>query len=374
MSDTQNPPEQQPAAAEGNGHKKRMAFLVFGAVVAVGLVAGYIYLGYTRTHISSDDAFVAGTVHTVAPRVSGVVNAVAVTDDQHVKAGDVLVEIDPDIYRTRVADAEASASAEQRRVDELTAAVAVRRTSIAAAKAVIGAREADSRAREAQKSQAELDLKRAQSLYDKKVVSAERLEKARTAFDTAAASLDASADIVAQSRAALKSEEALLRESEASIESQRQIVLKREAQAEQERLQLSYTRVLAPTEGFVTRKAVEVGNHVQPGQPLLSVVSLGDAYILANYKETALHSIRPGMAADIKIDAYPDKTFKGHVESIMSGTGSAFTLFPPENASGNYVKVVQRVPVKIVFDDLAGAMPFLRVGMSAVPTILTAGQ
>ena len=374
MSDTQTPPQTQPTEANGNGRKKRIGFLVFGAVVAVGLVAGYVYLGYMHTHVSSDDAFVAGTVHTVAPRVSGVVNAVAVTDDQHVKEGDLLVEIDPDIYRTRVADAEASAAAEQRRVEELNAAVAVRRTSIAAAKAVIEAREADRKAREAQKSQADLDLKRAQSLYDKKVVSAERLERAHTAFDTAQASLDAASDIVAQSRAALRSEEALLRQSEASIESQRQMVLKREAQAEQERLQLSYTRVLAPSEGFVTRKAVEVGNHVQPGQPLMSVVSLADAYILANYKETELHSIRPGMAADIKLDAYPEKSFKGHVESIMSGTGSAFTLFPPENASGNYVKVVQRVPVKIVFDDLPGAMPFLRVGMSAVPTILTAGQ
>ncbi len=371
MSDEQDSPGQPPAAVNGNARKKRMGFLIFGTVVVIGLVAGYFYLGYTRTHISSDDAFVAGTVHTVAPRVSGVVNAVDVTDDQHVKEGDVLVEIDPDIYRTRVADAEASVAAEQERVGELNAAVAVRRTSIAAAKAVTGAREADRKAREAQKLQAGLDLKRAQSLYDKKVISTERLERARTAFDTAQAALDAAADIVAQSHAALRSEEALLKESEASIGSQRQIVLKRAAQAEQERLQLSYTRVLAPSEGFVTRKAVEVGNHVQPGQPLLSVVSLGDAYVLANYKETELHSIRPGMAADIKLDAYPDRTFKGHVESIMSGTGSAFTLFPPENASGNYVKVVQRVPVKIVFDDLPAVMSLLRVGMSAVPTILT---
>ena len=140
---------------------------------------------------------------------------------------------------------------------------------------------------------------------------------------------------------------------------------------EQVRLNLSYTNITSPADGLVTRKSVEIGNQLQTGQPIMSVVSMKNAYVVANYKETRLHLIKAGQNVRLRLDAYPDIKFTGKVDSIMAGTGAAFSLFPPENASGNYVKVVQRVPVKIVFDDLKKAEPYLRVGMSVVPTILT---
>lgn len=351
--------------------KKRIAMAIFGAIVTLGLIAGFSYRGYSRTHVSSDDAFIEGTVHTVSPRVAGVVKNIAVSNNQPVKAGDLLIEIDPDIYRQRLADAEASAGAEVNRAEELASFVTVKRTAVTASRASLAAREADRKAKAAQKAQAEIDLKRAQGLYDKKVISTERLERSRTQFDTASAQLESADSLISQARAALSSDEAQLHQAQTAIKSQGQMILKREAQAELERLQLSYTRLTSPGDGYVTRKSVELGNQVQAGQPLMSIVSLKGAYIVANYKETILHLIRPGMKVKIKFDAYPDREFTGKVDSIMAGTGSAFTLFPPENASGNYVKVVQRVPVKIVFDNPSEVEPLLRVGMSVVPTIIT---
>lgn len=367
------PDQQKPDTngSNGNSRKKHIGFAVFSVIIAIGLTAGYFYWGYTRTHVATDDAFIEGSVHAIAPRISGFINSIEVSDDQPVKAGDLLVTIDPDIYRQRVADAEASAGAEADRASELGAAVSARRAAIAASKAALEARMADRKAKAAQKAQAELDLKRATALFDKKVIAAERLEKARTQLDTAMAALEASDGLIEQARASVRSDEAMLKQTELSIASQRQMILKRQAQAGLERLQLSYTRITAPADGYVTRKNVELGNLVQPGQPMMSVVSMKDAYIVANYKETSLHLLKAGMKAEVRIDAYPGKVFKAHVESIMSGTGSAFTLFPPENASGNYVKVVQRIPVKIVFDNLQDAMPYLRIGMSVVPTVLT---
>jgi membrane fusion protein (multidrug efflux system) len=158
------------------------------------------------------------------------------------------------------------------------------------------------------------------------------------------------------------------------VKTQGEKIKKHNAIFEQARLNLSYTRITSPADGLVTRKSVEIGNQLQAGQPIMSVVSMKNAYVVANYKETRLHLIQPGQRVRLKLDAYPGKKFTGRVDSIMAGTGSAFSLFPPENASGNYVKVVQRVPVKIVFDDLKEAEPYLRIGMSVVPTILTRDQ
>jgi membrane fusion protein (multidrug efflux system) len=148
-------------------------------------------------------------------------------------------------------------------------------------------------------------------------------------------------------------------------------VAQRQAQLAEAQLHLAYTKVLAPADGYVTRKNVEPGNYLQPGQPVMAIVSLDDAWITANYKESQLTHVRPGQQVRIKVDAYPDKTFSGTVESIMAGTGAAFSLLPPENATGNYVKVVQRIPVRIALDHDSDPDQLLRVGMSVVPTIDT---
>jgi membrane fusion protein (multidrug efflux system) len=335
----------------------------------------------------------------VAPRVAGTVLEVPVSDNQSVKAGDLLARLDPQPFEQGLAEALASLRTEQGRLIEIKAQTVAQEKRVTATKALLlstkdaeeqlaaalSARGAEVRARKASMQQAQLDLARAEKLADQEVVPKSRLDQARTAFEMESASLAAAREFerqaeaalrshkssVAQVTAQLKAEEASLERIKASLGTQEGQIARREAQVKMAELRLSYTEVKAPSEGFVTRMSAEVGNTVQAGQPLMSLVSLEDAYVLANYKETRIEHILPGQRARIKIDAYPGKKFEGRVDSIMAGAGSAFTLFPTENASGNYVKVVQRVPVKITFDDLAEARPYLKIGISVVPTILT---
>jgi membrane fusion protein (multidrug efflux system) len=250
--------------------------------------------------------------------------------------------------------------------------------------AAVSARQAQMQARSAALDQSRLDLIRAEKLSKQEVIPQSRYERAKTTFEMASADLTAAEEFknqavvalkahkstVAQVQAQVKAEEAAYERSRASLTTQMGQISRRKAQAESARLRLSYTALIAPADGFVTRLSAEVGNTVQAGQPLMSLVNLEDAYVVANYKETRIGRFKQGQKVTIKLDSYPGLKFKGTLDSIMAGTGAAFTLFPPENASGNYVKVVQRIPVKITFDDLEDVRPLLRIGMSAVPTIL----
>ncbi|NTW65928.1 MAG: HlyD family secretion protein [Nitrospirae bacterium] len=291
--------EQQPQP-QNSGQNRKKAFMIVAAVVAIGLTAGYFYNNYRTTHVSTDDAFVDGNIHTIAARVSGNVRTVAVVDNQRVKQGDVLVELDPADYRSKAE----------------------------AARATLELQKATLRL-------AESELKRAKALYEQDVSSAERYDKAVSTAEI--------------SRAQVKLAEELLRQAE---------------------LNLSYTRIMSPSDGFITKKSVQTGNQVKDGQPLMAVVELNNLYVVANYKETEMENIRPGMDVRITVDAYPGVTFKGQVDSIMAGTGVSFSLFPAENATGNYVKVVQRIPVKIVLAPGEDKDHILRIGMSVIPTVL----
>ncbi len=162
----------------------------------------------------------------------------------------------------------------------------------------------------------------------------------------------------------------VVKQREASKTAQASTIREKEAKQSAAQLNYEYTKIYAPTDGHVTKKSVEIGNQIQAGQPLMAVVSFEDVSILANYKETQLEKVKPGQKVKIKVDSYPGKTFWGKVDSIMAGTGAVFSLFPPENATGNYVKVVQRIPVKIVLDKDTDNEHILRVGMSVVPTII----
>jgi membrane fusion protein, multidrug efflux system len=187
--------------------------------------------------------------------------------------------------------------------------------------------------------QASRDKVRAEALYRQEIFPKERYENACTACNLAGAQLKAA-----------------------------------ETQLKIARRNLEYTRVYAPSDGYVTKKSIEVGNQIQPGQPLMAVVDMGDIWVTANYKETQLKNVKVGQRAEIKVDTYPGNIFTGKVESIMAGTGSAFSLFPPENALGNYVKVVQRIPVKIVFDKGSCDHHKMHIGMSCIPTIFTQNE
>ena len=284
----------------GSGQNKKKAFMIVGVIVVIGLIAGWFYSGYRKTHVSTDDAFIDGNIHTISARVSGNVKAVLVTDNQRVKQGDILVTIDAADYRSKEAAARANLEL-QRATMRL----------------------------------AESERKRAQALYDQDVSSAERYDKAVSSYEI--------------SLAQVKLAEEQLRQAE---------------------LNHGYTTVVAPADGYVTRKSVQIGNQVQTGQPLMAIVDLDNLFVVANYKETEMELIRPGQDVTMTVDSFPGKEFKGKVDSIMAGTGVSFSLFPAENATGNYVKVVQRIPIKIVFQEGTDKEHLLRIGMSVEPVVL----
>ncbi len=378
--------------------RRRKAVTLFLAAALVTVAAGAFYWWYRQTHITTDDAFVEGRIHPVAARIQGTVVEVLVTDNQPVKRGEPLLRIDPEPYAVRVeaagsalSAAAADLSAARADIAAATADIRAAREDVAAAQSgLVQARLAVEAARsrvtlaEAQLDQAVRDADRLQSLYERESISKERFEKAQTERAVSRARSDLAKEELRLAEAAIPAQEALisrmnaiLAQRQASLEQrkarvgqQNAVVRQRESALAEARLYRQYTEIVSPADGYVTRKGVEAGQVVSPGQPLLAVADLSDVWVLANYKETQIKRIRPGQPVAIRIDTFGGKKFRGKVESIMAGTGSAFSLFPPENATGNYVKVVQRVPVKIVLDRGEDPEHVLRIGMSVVPTVL----
>ena len=326
----------------GNGQKKKKAFLIVGVVVVVGLIAGYLYRGYTKTHVSTDDAFIDGNIHTIAAKIYGTVKNIAVNDNQPVKKGDLLVEIDPADYSARLREASSAVGTEKAKLSEAG-------TKIDAAKVNLELQRTNLKL-------AEIEKNRAEALYQKEVLPRDRYDRAMTGYEVA----------VAQVKAA----EEQLRQAESQKQTQASTIMQKEATAALAELNYEYTKIYAPVDGYVTRKSVQTGNQIQPGQPLMAVVALNDIWVTANFKETQMENIRPGQRVEFTVDSYPGKVFSGKVDSIMAGTGVSFSLFPAENATGNYVKVVQRIPVKIVLDEGTDKGHVLRVGMSVEPTVI----
>ena len=326
----------------GNGQKKKKAFMIVGVIVVIGLIAGYFYSGYRKTHISTDDAFIDGNIHTIAAKIYGTVKNVSVNDNQPVKKGDLLVEIDPADYTARLREASSAVGTEKAKLSEAG-------TKIEAAKVNLELQRANFRL-------AELEKNRAEALYQKEVLPRDRYDRAMTGYEVA----------VAQVKAA----EEQLRQAESQKLTQASTIMQKQATADLAELNYEYTKIYAPVDGYVTRKSVQIGNQIQPGQPLMAVVALDDIWVTANFKETQMENIRPGQRVELTVDSYSGKVFFGKVDSIMAGTGVSFSLFPAENATGNYVKVVQRIPVKIVLDEGTDKDHVLRVGMSVEPTVI----
>ena len=395
-----------PAAPQGPArrwfqHPLRLGPLTAAALI-VALVAAHYYT-YSVAHESTDDAFIAGDVVAVGPRVASNVAAVLVNDNQHVKKGDVVMELDPQDFAAKLAQAQANleaARARQRsaeinvRVTDTTAGAGVEQ---AAAGVETAARQVDtarSRLEEAraqvavaaaEATRAQADAERYERLLQYRAVSTQERDNAVAVGRRAAAALEAAQKAQQAANDGLRQAESQLGEAKARLASAKaapsQVAYSRsqvetaaaeiaqaEAAVRQAQLELSYTQIVAPVAGRITQKNVEPGAYVQVGQPLLSIVP-DNLWVIANFKETQLRAMRPGQPVAITVDAYPDLTFRGHVDSIQAGSGAAFSLLPPENATGNYVKVVQRVPVKIVFDDPPDPHYVLGPGMSVVPTV-----
>lgn len=324
------------------------AFIGMFVVFAVlGGAAVYYWLS-TRGTESTDDAFIDGHVSQVAPQVSGRIVKLLVSDNQLVRAGQELVTIDPRDYAVRLQQAQAQRAEAAAAVAQAQATLGVRRADTAQADANIRVAEADL-------FQAQQDLARYRAI-NPRAITKQQLDNATASSRSAQARVDASRHAADSTRAQLAVAETQVRQAQASLRTDEVNVANGE-------LQLSYTHVVAPAPGRVTRRTAEVGNYVNPGQALLAIVQ-PDLWVTANFKETQLAGMMPGKAARISVDAFPDATLHGHVDSLQSGTGAVFSVLPAENATGNYVKVVQRVPVKILFDGDAAGNLALAPGMS----------
>jgi membrane fusion protein (multidrug efflux system) len=376
---------------EGNGNnnaskgpRRKWALGIFLVATLATVVSGAFYWWWRQTHIVTDDAFVEGRIHPVAARIQGTVVEVRVDDNQPVKKGQALVRIDPEPYAVRVAAASSALSAASAELNAARSDTRAAREDLAAAqaqlvqmRAAVEAARARGALAAARLEQADRDAERARNLFERHSISRERNEKARTESLVAKARDDVAREELRLAEAAIPAQEALIAQRKALLGQREARIGQRGADLKQKesalaeaKLYKGYTEVLAPADGYVTRKNVEAGQVVAPGQLLLAVADLSGVWVVANYKETQIEKIRPGLAARVRVDTYPGKEFKGKVESIMAGTGSAFSLFPPENATGNYVKVVQRVPVKIVLDKGEDPGHLLRIGMSVEPTVL----
>jgi membrane fusion protein (multidrug efflux system) len=376
---------------EGNGNntaskgsRRKWALGIFFVATLATVAAGAFYWWWRQTHIVTDDAFVEGRIHPVAARIQGTVVEVRVDDNQPVKKGQPLVRIDPEPYAVRVAAASSALSAASAELNAARSDTRAAREDLAAAqaqlvqmRAAVEAARAKGALAEARLAQAIRDAERARNLFERHSISRERNEKVQTESLVAKAQDDVAREELRLAEAAIPAQAALIAQRKALLGQREARIGQREADLRQKestlaeaKLYKGYTEVLAPADGYVTRKNVEAGQVVAPGQLLLAVADLSGVWIVANYKETQIEKIHPGLAARIRVDTYPGKEFKGKVESIMAGTGSAFSLFPPENATGNYVKVVQRVPVKIVLDQGEDPGHLLRIGMSVEPTVL----
>ena len=290
------------------------------------IAAGVYYYWQSRDYESTDDAYIQGHPVSVSTRVSGNVVAVHVKDNQHVPQGELLIEVDPRDYQIDLERAQAALQAAQANEQKASADVEAARATWV---------------------QQEQDLRRNEELVKQGAATEQTLEHSRAAATTAQANLNA---------------------QEKNLVSVRAQTAVAKVAVEAARLQLSYTQVRAPQAGFVTQRSVDVGTYVNVGQPLLVIVT-DEMFVIANFKETQLTHMHPGQPVTIRVDAYPGVVFRGRVDSIQAGTGPTFSLFPPENATGNFVKIVQRIPVKIVFDGSSDPDHRLVLGLSVRPRV-----
>jgi membrane fusion protein (multidrug efflux system) len=339
--------------------------------LAVLLFFGLDYLVTAFTHESTDDAFIEGHVVSIAPRISGQVSAVHVLDNQMVRSNDLLVEIDPADYSTTASQKQSSADAQEANYKVVLAALDLMSVKVATAEATADQSKADADAAQATDARAQADFQRSQELRKQNTISQQEFDAAQAAVSEADANLAAAKQKAVADASRINEAKAQLEATKPAVAMA--LALFRQAQnaVQAAQLDLSYTKIYAPCDGHVTRKSVEPGDYVQTGQMLFSIVP-NDVWVVANFKESQLKKIKPGQLALVEIDAL-GRSLRAHVDSIQAGSGARFSLLPPENATGNYVKVVQRVPVKILFDEPLPADHVLGPGLSVAPSVRVSG-
>jgi membrane fusion protein (multidrug efflux system) len=332
-----------------------LATLAALAFVALATLRWDAWVG-GATIQTTDDAYVRAELTRLSTRVAGEVIKVAVDDFQRVKAGDLLVQIDPADYEAQVAQAEANVAAAQAALDNLGNQVELQYATIAQAEAAqVSATALDTEARQEQERQ--------QSLEHTDAGTRQRLEQAVAAYAKAEADVQASRAVIAAQRHQLDVLQGTKKQRAADLEGAKAVL--RAAQ-----LKLGYTRIVAPFDGVVSERQVQEGDYVNIGTNLINVVPLPNVYVIADYKETQLTHVQPGQPVEITVDSFPDEKWRGRVERIAPASGSQFALLPPDNATGNFTKVVQRIPVRIMFDN-GQSLDRLLPGMSVVTSINT---
>lgn len=393
-------PELVPASSRSRW-KALLVVLVVGAVLAAG---GVLYWNYAATYESTDDAQVGAHLNGISARIAGTVTGIHADENQFVKAGQLVAELDPSDYQVALDEARAEMSQKQAEVRVQDPSVPIientnetgilaAEADVANAEAAVALAERDYAATKARLREAEANATKAQADVDRYKALVDKDEVPRQVYDQAVASANGLAAAVDSARATAEAAqkaveqksaqrtETATRLMEAQMNAPHEVAIRRanvaakqaDAQVAKTRvnlaqLNLSYTKIDAPVSGVVSKRNVEIGNHVQPGQQLFLIAQIDDLWVTANFKETQLRRIRPNQKVTISVDAFPQK-FHGYVESMPAATGTVTSLLPPENASGNYVKVVQRLPVRIRFDNNQAGLDRLRPGMSAEPTV-----
>jgi membrane fusion protein (multidrug efflux system) len=340
-------------------------------VLAVLLFFGLGYLFDVLTHESTDDAFIAAHVVSIAPRISGQVAAVHVLDNQMVRSNELLVEIDPADYATTAAEKQSSADAQEANYKTVLAALDLMAVKVTTAQATADQSKADADAAQATDDRAQADFRRMEELRKQNTISQQEFDAAQAAVKEADANLVAAKQKAVADSSKVNEAKATQTATEASAAMALALYRQSQTTVQSAQLDLSYTKIFAPCDGRVTRKAVETGNYVQVGQQLMSIVP-PEIWVIANFKESQLKKMKPGQPVLVEIDALGGKKFTAIVDSIQSGSGAAFSLLPPENATGNYVKVVQRVPVKILFTEPLPADHTIGPGLSVTPDVRVA--
>jgi membrane fusion protein (multidrug efflux system) len=407
-TDDQNKANDQNKQPEQKPRKKRrmgpLGWMIIAVVLAGALFGGSILWAYLESYEDTDDAQIDGDIYSVTSRIAGTVKAVYVEDNQSVKAGQLLVELDPRDYGVSVDQAKAAVAESQTQVEaerpnvpiisvstETSVSASESDTSavraqVASAQHDFDAAIADVKQAEADNVKAQADLVRYQQLVAKDEISQQQFDQAQAAARAAAAQVEskrstaeAAARNVDAARARLQGAETRATESKrnrpnqiamqrAMVQARQAATVREQTMLEQANLNLTYTKIVAPVDGIIGKKNAEPGQHVAPGQQLMADVPVTNLWVTANFKETQLKKMRPGQRVTIHVDAY-DKDFQGYVESLAGASGARFSLLPPENATGNYVKVVQRLPIRIRFKEGEDPQHILRAGMSVEPKV-----
>ena len=383
-------PPAAPGQAQSQAGKKRSVRARVLAGIAVVVLAAFAWWLYARHFEDTDDAQIDADITAVSARVAGTVTAVHVVDHQQVKQGDLLFELDPTDLEVAVAQARAAVAQAQAAYEAENPSVAITETSNRAsvstaedevqnARADLSVAQHDLDQAEAQNRLAQLQLQRGKQLVASNTISQSDYDQRVSATDVARANVEAARQRIAQKKAKADTAETRLRETrqnaprqlvsrEASLQMRKANLELAQAQLRQAELNLSYARITAPASGILGKKSVNVGERVQPGQQLVPLTQTGALWVTANFRETQIELMRPGQKARVHVDAI-DRDYDGTVESFAGATGSRYSLLPPENASGNYVKVVQRIPVRIRLDPGQPEMDRLRPGMSVEPKV-----